>query len=332
MSSNNKLCLVVLIGIPGSGKSSFCGLYSDFLASKSCECIHVCYDKLIPLHTQAEMRGESGRWKAEREKIVEAVEHVIKIRSSNEAIGYTSDNPYVNDIVAKADISASGAVERTIVLIDDNNYLPSMRYDFYQMARDYNIGFAQLHFSCDLALAKKLNRKREAGRQVPDEVIENMLSKLEAPKPFSNRWESFSFSIPVHELKHVTHNFELLDSIVIAATVNPVTPIETVSEEVREKDRVACSASLVHQADKYLRGIVNKRMGKFRDKGLSKVEMKEASHHIYNVKGEVLDDLKTGFSMLDRELVDAVQKREDGSGDKLAEVVEELFNIKLNIT
>jgi len=328
MSNDDQVCLVVLIGIPGSGKSSFCDLYSDFLATKNCDCIHVCYDQLIPLTLQAEMRGEDGRWKAEREKIVEAVEQVIKLKTDCEAIE-DIDNSYVDKIQAKASIADS---QRTVVLIDDNNYLPSMRYDYYQLARSHKLGFAQLHFSCDLELAKKLNSKREAECQVPDEVIENMATKLEPPNPLSNKWESFSFSLPVHESETVTHNLDLVDSIVLAATANPIAPVETVSEEVREKDRVACSASLVHQADKYLRGMVNKRMGELRGQGLSKEEMKEASHNIYNLKGEVLDDLKTGFTKLDRELVDDVQKRKDGSGEKLAEEIEELFKIKLDIS
>ena len=123
-----------------------------------------------------------------------------------------------------------------------------------------------------------------------------------------------------------------MDSIVEAATNNPVTPVETVSEEDREKDRVACSASLVHQADKYLRGLVNKKMGELRSHGLSKEDMKEASHNIYSVKGEVLEDLKTGLTKLERELVESVQRREEGSGDRLAEEIEQLFNLKLKVS
>eukprot|EP00092_Neocalanus_flemingeri_P014854 GFUD01016038.1.p1 GENE.GFUD01016038.1~~GFUD01016038.1.p1 ORF type:complete len:326 (+),score=83.05 GFUD01016038.1:39-1016(+) len=321
--SDDQICLVVLIGIPGSGKSSFCELYSDYLSAKKCSCIHVCYDKLIPLERQAEMRGEQGCWKAEREKIVEAVEQVLKIRSGRKEVE-DLNNVYADKIVGE---TTSG---RTVILIDDNNYLPSMRYDYYQLARAYKLGFAQLHFSCDLPLAKRLNSSRAASCRVPDEVLENMSSKLEPPNPFSNKWEAFSFSLPV--LESVPHNLELVESIVEAATVNPVIPVETVSEEVKEKDRVACSASLVHQADKYLRGMVNKKMGEMKSQGLNKEGMKEASHTIYNVKGEVLEDLKTGFTMLDKELVDAVTNREKGSGEKLATEIEELFKKKLIVS
>ena len=325
MSEDPQICLVVLIGIPGSGKSSFCSLYSEYLLSKNCDCIHVCYDKLIPLETQVKMKDKEGSWKAEREKIVEAVEQVIRITKSDELEDI--ENVYVDEIVDNKVIKTKKV--RTVILIDDNNYLSSMRYDYYQLARAHRLGFAQLHFACDLALAKKLNGSRPTASQVPDEVLDNMESKLEHPKPFSNKWEAFSFSLPVQET--VGHNLELVESIVQAATANPVTPVENVSEEVREKDRVACSASLVHQADKYLRGFVNKRMGELRSQGLSKEEMKGVSHNIYNVKGEVLEDLKTGFTKLERDLVESVQKREEGSGEALAKEMEELFKLKLHV-
>jgi len=180
----------------------------------------------------------------------------------------------------------------------------------------------------DQDLAKKLNSERPISQQIPEDVIVNMAAKLEPPKPFTNKWEAFSFTLVVQQ--GVDHNLDLVDGIVEAATKNPILPVETVSLEVREKDRIACMASTVHQADKYLRGLVNKKMGDLRSKGLSKEDMKVASHNIYNIKGEVLEDLKTGFTKLDRQLVESVQNMEDGSGDKLSSEIEQLFNLKLS--
>jgi len=323
----SKTCIVVLIGLPGSGKTLFSDVYSKFLASKNYFSVKVCYDELIPLEDQAKMKEEEGSWKAERSKILDAVTEIVKIRNESEELT-DIENPYVVKIIDSCDVKT--ASERTVILIDDNNYLPSMRYEYYQLARTFRLGFAQIYFNTDLVLSKKLNSKRETEDQVPEEVIAKMAAKLESPKPFTNKWEAFSFTLPVQE--GVDHNLDLVDSIVEAATNNPVTPVETVSEEDREKDRVACSASLVHQADKYLRGLVNKKMGELRSHGLSKEDMKEASHNIYSVKGEVLEDLKTGLTKLERELVESVQRREDGSGDRLAEEIEQLFNLKLKVS
>lgn len=325
MSGDTRVCLLVLSGLPGCGKSSFSDLFSKYLATKNIASVHVCYDDLIGLDEQADMRTELGAWKAERKKIVAAVEELIKLSILGQK-GTDVENSYIEKINIKELIKTS---VKTVVLIDDNNYLSSMRYEYYQVARDLRLGFAQLHFTCDVELALKFNSNRSGVYEVPEEVIKNMSTKMEPPNPLSNKWEAFSFSIPV--LENVSHNLDLILSIVDSAIANPATPVETVSEEVREKDRVACSASVIHQVDKHLRVMVNKRIIELKTKGLDKEEMRKLSHNIYSVKGEVLEDLKTGFSKLDKEVVNAVHEREDGSGSKLALEIEELFNKKLKI-
>ena len=63
------------------------------------------------------------------------------------------------------------------------------------------------------------------------------------------------------------------------------------SEEERERDRVVCSASVIHQTDKHLRALVNKKMLALKQSGLSKEVMNESSKNIYSVKTELLEDL-----------------------------------------
>ena len=91
MSNSADFCLVVLIGLPGSGKSFFCQKYCDFAEKNGFNCVHVCYDNLIPLSRQDQLTQEQGKWKLEREKIVKAVESFIKNEDDNE-------NSYLRDI------------------------------------------------------------------------------------------------------------------------------------------------------------------------------------------------------------------------------------------
>ena len=59
-------------------------------------------------------------------------------------------------------------------------------------------------------------------------------------------------------------------AIVDTAFANPVPPSPIgVPEEVRDASRVACNASVVHQADRMLRDLVGKRMRDFREESSS---------------------------------------------------------------
>jgi len=78
MSQSKEVCIVVMIGLPGSGKSTFCQHYRQHLETESVNVIHVSYDEIIPLEKQAEMASrQDGKWKEERENIVTAVDQLI---------------------------------------------------------------------------------------------------------------------------------------------------------------------------------------------------------------------------------------------------------------
>ena len=317
MAETPASCIVVLMGLPGAGKTDFCRKFS----AKNASCVHVCYDQLISLERQKEMTSQPGEWKQEREKIVEAVEMLVT--ESTES-GH-SDNPYFTTLHRSWGPKAS----RKIILIDDNNYLQSMRYDYYQLARKCTLGFAQLYVSCSPAVARKNNKLRKLEDQVPDEVIVNMADKLEAPSPFTNKWEAFSFTLEAPG----SSDLEMVEAVIEAAASNPVQEAAAgVSAEERDHDRVVCSASLAHQADNMLRSLVNKRMLGLKQSGLGKQEMNLASKKVYSAKTELLEDLKTGFTKLDKDLVNSVQERQPEGVIRLEEHLATLFEQKVDLS
>merc|ERR1719237_1592562 len=82
-------------------------------------------------------------------------------------------------------------------------------------------------------------------------------------------------------------HFEMIEAVIEAASSHPVQEeVPEVSKEDRERDREVCSASVVHQVDKMLRSLVNKRMLSLKKSGLRKEEMITASKKIYSVKTE----------------------------------------------
>ena len=111
----------------------------------------------------------------------------------------------------------------------------------------------------------------------------------------------FSFIVKVDVSNDIEDSFDMIHTVIEVATNNLVQEIvPNVSEEEREKDRFACDASVIHQADKCLRSFVNKRMFAMKQSGLGKDEMNAAGKRIYKVKSEVLENLKTGYSKLDK--------------------------------
>ena len=316
----SSICIVPLIGLPASGKTFFSNKLKDHLEKKGVSCLHVCYDALVPLPVQKELSLEPGRWKREREMILRAVDMIV----SGEEGGGEENKHYEA-------LSRSVAVgRRLVVLVDDNNYLQSMRYEYYQLARTYTAGFAQLYFSCDEQTSLKLNQDRAEEERVPSTVIQNIQSKLEPPNPLANKWESFSFTLPHTE--DTQHNLEMVETVIEAALSSPVTlEVSGPSEEERHLDRIVCSASVVHQADKHLRSLVNKKMVSMKQSGLGKEEMNVKSKSIYSIKTEVLEDLKTGWTKLDKDLVRSVENRDSESGVRLEKEMEELFESKLQL-
>ena len=73
-----------------------------------------------------------------------------------------------------------------------------MRYEYYKLARLNGIGFNEIYFKPDsLETAICNNGKRTGNEKIPENVIHNMNTKLQAPNPFQNAWEQFSFTIKV---------------------------------------------------------------------------------------------------------------------------------------
>ena len=72
-------------------------------------------------------------------------------------------------------------------------------------------------------------------------------------------------------------------------------------------------------------------MKTLKDKKTDGATMKQKSTEYYSAKQEVLEDLKTGFTQLDRDLVEQVNATNNDSAEKLFSVVQELFHEKLKL-
>lgn len=188
------VCIVVLCGLPASGKTSFvktmhCCLDYSFgeadelrwperdlasplhLPNGTSDCVsrrttdrgvpddlipviqilHVCYDELMPKEVETELLKQvpsdtsSSQWKDYRKQILDCVDCVIKdkdvVAGSEVTFPFSVDTDewllqkFQELVLESASKTVGSVVGRYAVIIDDNMYYKSMRYQYFQLAR-----------------------------------------------------------------------------------------------------------------------------------------------------------------------------------------------------
>ena len=108
--------LVILMGLPGSGKSTFAKILQEKLKG-SCVVVNFEYDQLIPLEQQKQFASEkfsdttAQSWKQERKSILDNIDNYL---NGNQVLTF---NP----------TSINRERDSHVLIIDDNNYYGSMR-------------------------------------------------------------------------------------------------------------------------------------------------------------------------------------------------------------
>ncbi|NWR85774.1 PSTK kinase, partial [Furnarius figulus] len=185
-----------------------------------------------------------------------------------------------------------GAAEQLCLLLDDNFYYQSMRYEVYQLARRYSLGFCQLFLECPLECCLQRNCLRSD--PVPEQTIHLMARKIEMPDPKKNAWEQNSLILRSSDF--ISEDNEEIINLLTTALENPVRPNEEDTEQ-KEADRAICAASAVHQADQTCRRIISQAMKDARGKNILPSEMKSLAEELNKMKAEFLEDLKQGKTL-----------------------------------
>ncbi|KAM8780310.1 L-seryl-tRNA(Sec) kinase-like [Rhynchonycteris naso] len=210
-----KLGLCVLCGLPAAGKSTFARALSHQLQQQLGWAVGVvAYDDVLPdvFLKEASAGPLPPQWKSLRQELLKYLEYFLLAvlngcqmsapSNRTEAMweGFITclkDQNLISPAAPEAQscyLLTKTAVSGPLFLIlDDNFYYQSMRYEVYQLARKHSTGFCQLFLDCPLETCLQRNGRRR--RPLPAETIRLMGRKIEEPNPERNAWEHSSLTI-----------------------------------------------------------------------------------------------------------------------------------------
>ncbi|KAG8517382.1 L-seryl-tRNA(Sec) kinase, partial [Galemys pyrenaicus] len=306
-----KLALCVLCGLPAAGKSTIARALSDRLRREQAWAVGVvAYDDVMPdaVFPEASAPPLPSQWKLLRQELLKYLDYFLNalINGGQMSVPPTrteamwedfitclKDQGLISSAAAEAQPSyllTKTAVSRPLLLIlDDNFYYQSMRYEVYQLARKYSLGFCQLFLDCSLETCLERNGQRP--RAVPAETIHLMGGKIEKPNPEKNAWEHHSLTLQSAACSAAA-SLKLTD-LLLTALENPVKCVED-NVEQKETDRVICSTNMLHQADQTLRRIVSQTMKEAKDEQVPPYNLKLLAEELNKLKAEFLEDLRQG--------------------------------------
>ncbi|RUS72152.1 hypothetical protein EGW08_020094 [Elysia chlorotica] len=286
--SVKSITLCVSCGLPGSGKTTYWRKFYEVLDLETALLI-IEYDKIIPQNwlldqnmefaENAEQSEEKKSWKSLRCQVLLVVQSLIQSLqiSGKEGLKELSKPDNVRPDIWENILSCIHSLNsrwldrqsQLAIIIDDNMYFRSMRYDYFKLARKYGTGFCQVYFNSSLSEVISRNMERGEEHRVPEVVIVKMSEKLEPPNSANHAWERLSIVVNMETRSDINHQSTI--QLLKSSLSNPVQAQSYPDEEEVNKNRVQNSANLLHQGDLILRKCVaawvskNKKCGSARD-------------------------------------------------------------------
>jgi O-phosphoseryl-tRNA(Sec) kinase len=320
--SSKDICLLALFGLPGSGKTSLAKRLVSLSAAETMrtgtlhvptdreplQFIHICYDYIFPASLQSkfvEHAGSDGdsEWKKYRTGILNCLDDLI-----SQGFTLTSDE----DGMVASNISGMNMGLRDrfnlcvndrhqkngniVYVIDDNLYYTSMRYEYLQLAKKYQISFAQVYVTCDFKVAQERNLIRNVNEQVPQEVISAMAGKLEPPDE-SRNWQRYSHTWNTE----LAMSMEPIIELIWTSLADPVIDVEERLRHSRMASRVLCSTNLLHQSDQILRRLISSEMANVSKLNITKEKLKVKAADLLTKKSQILEDLRKGLILVEKD-------------------------------
>ncbi|XP_061666650.1 L-seryl-tRNA(Sec) kinase-like [Syngnathoides biaculeatus] len=303
--SRTRACLCVLCGLPAAGKSSLSRSVCHAARRRGWRAAVIPYDELIPgqaFNTReavedATLQQARTEWKLHRHAVLQCIEKFLDKQEiplefpSGVGIDWAAWERCARALLTSPFSPDRDDAAPLLFLLDDNFYYPSMRYEVFQLARKYSLGFCQVYAQCHLDLCVSRNDNRPC--PVPTGVIEEMAKRQERPNPIKNPWEAKSIAVDTAD-KLTNCDIQKVMELISNALSDPLSPVDD-DREQKEADRQRCAASVIHQADQACRRLISEAMKKARETGASSQHMRSLAAHLNESKAQFLQRLRGQF-------------------------------------
>lgn len=158
MAAGDEALLVVLCGLPASGKSTLAKALAHHAESSGVRAVCVHFDDWERARQDADGGFDPVAWKAARGRGMEAARAALQRDQKN-----------------------NRGSSNVVVVLDDTMHYTSMRLQCWRLARACGSTYCQVHVDCPLALCLERNAMRDKASRIPHEVMERMNSTFEAP-------------------------------------------------------------------------------------------------------------------------------------------------------
>ncbi|XP_065175598.1 L-seryl-tRNA(Sec) kinase-like [Sycon ciliatum] len=319
-----ELKLVLLSGLPGSGKSTLCQALAQGTSFPSCHVVVVNFDDFIgesDLKVEREALLHVGgpeaiTWRHKRQHLYLSVKWLLRAlngatRSTEPAVPGVGQ--FMENVLKRSrctclrpssyDVCLTGCAH--IVIVDDNMYYGSMRYPYYSLAREFSLPFGQLHLSCSVPLAIKRNQERHS--LVTPATIEKMHANMEVPGARS--WETcFSTVDSVHPIPNM---LELAEGFFSKLTVPPALSDPLVKLVERANAQAVTKSNTQHQIDQVLRKRISATVTNLPD-GCS---IQLVAVQLNRARQDLLESIKRGHLSMEQimEMGAGLEQENDGA-------------------
>lgn len=279
----SNICVVNLIGIPASGKTTFCYGLCEYLRRQHgpFNAVHIDFDEFVkyPMVEQRAEYFDSKMFKYNRFRLrwfirefIDEIKSKQTIKNTLQLIQYEYPDCEIHSFI-------HSDINQYILLVDDNMYYKSMRKEIRNIAKECDTGYLLLYFVASLEKSLKRNVVRANLNRVCDEAIVNIAAKFESPTDDE--------ASEMHQINIDENPSDQFDEILpfIVKSVN--NPLMANSEQLLP---ITVEQSHLHQIDLVLRKEISQKM-----KTVNLHENKARIASIYCQKRkQILNDLKCG--------------------------------------